>query len=140
MGTADIFWIDFFPAIGIRTDCLFENYLYKKHIQDSPSADAQQHIMLPLMYAENEGRREKFRDSMGTLQDGNGFEAIDYQHGHGRKRQDRAEVINNFRSLFPRRKEQKGERRVRMVTRAITKSVISICMLVIGTSLLCIVF
>jgi hypothetical protein len=110
MGTADIFWIDFFPAIGIRTDCLFENYLYKKHIQDSPSADAQQHIMLPLMYAENEGRREKFRDSMGTLQDGNGFEAIDYQHGHGRKRQDRAEVINNFRSLFPRRKEQKGER------------------------------
>ena len=66
-GTADIFWKDFFPASGIRTDCLFENNLYKKHIQDSSSADAQQHIMLPLMYAENEGRREKFRDSMGTL-------------------------------------------------------------------------
>ena len=109
-GTADIFWKDVFPASGIRTDCLFENNLYKKHIQDSSSADAQQHIMLPLMYAENEGRREKFRDSMGTLQDGNGFEAIDYQHGHGCKRQDRAQVINNFRCLFPRRKEQKGER------------------------------
>lgn len=110
MGTADIFVKEFFPASGIRTDCLFENHLYKKHIQNSPSADAQQHIMLPLMYAENECRREKLRDSMGTLQDGNGFEAIDYQHGHGCKRQNRAQVINNFRSLFPRRKEQKGER------------------------------
>ena len=74
MGTADIFVKEFFPASGIRTDCLFENHLYKKHIQNSPSADAQQHIMLPLMYAENECRREKLRDSMGTLQDGNGFE------------------------------------------------------------------